>query len=107
MLPENVIFIGIAINIIALLSYFLDTLKGRIKPNRVSFALWSLAPLIIFFAQIKQGVGTSALMTLSTGLLPLFILGASFVNKKAYWKLTRFDFICGALSLFGLFLWQI
>src|SRR6185369_3694083 len=107
MLPENVIFIGIVINIIGLSSYFIDTIKGKIKPNRVSFVIWALAPLVIFFAQIQQGVGTSALMTLSTGVLPLFILFASFINKKAYWKLTRFDVTCGAFSFAGLVLWYI
>lgn len=107
MLPENFVYAGIGINIIALFSYFIDTLKGKIKPNRISFILWSLAPFIIFFAQIKQGVGASAIMTFSTAILPLFILLASFINKKAYWKLTRFDFTCGAFSLVGLLLWQI
>lgn len=107
MLPENFVFVGIIINIIGLSSYFIDTIKGRIKPNRVSIAMFSLAPFVIFFAQIKQGVGTPAIMTLSTAILPLFIFFATFVNKKAYWKLTRFDYTCGGLSLFGLFLWYV
>jgi len=107
MLPENFVFVGIIINTIGLFSYFVDTIKGNIQPNRVSLAIWALAPYIIFWAQIKQAVGTSAIMTLSSALLTTFIFVATFVNKKAYWKLTRFDFTCGALSLIGLFLWQI
>src|SRR6478672_2945929 len=74
MLPEQFIYLGIFINIIGLSSYFIDTIKGRIKPNRVSFVIWALAPLVIFFAQLQQGVGASSLMTLSTGLLPLFAI---------------------------------
>jgi hypothetical protein len=69
--------------------------------------MWSIAPLIAFFAQIKQGVGLEALMTFSTGFLPLTIFIASFVNQQAEWKLTRFDLICGILSLLGLALWMI
>jgi hypothetical protein len=46
-------------------------------------------------------------MTFSTGFLPLTVFIASFVNKKAEWKLTRFDLICGALSIVGLILWLI
>lgn len=107
MLPESVIFVGIAINIAGLLSYFIDTIKGKIKPNRISLIMWSLAPLVIFFAQIQQGVGISTIMTLSTAILPLFIFFATFLNKKSYWKLTKFDFTCGFLSLFGLLLWFI
>ena len=77
------------------------------KPNRVSFLLWSIAPFIAFAAQIKQGVGLESLMTFSTGFLPFIIFLASFVNKKAEWKLTRFDIICGVLSILGLILWLV
>lgn len=107
MLSENFVFVGIAINAIGLLSYLVDTLKGKIQPNRVSFALWSLAPIVAFFAQIKQGVGIQSLMTLSVGLFPIIIFIGTFVNKKAYWKLTKFDLSCGALSILGLVLWQV
>src|SRR5258708_8853505 len=37
--------------------------------------------------------------------LTIFI--ASYFNKRAEWKLTRFDLTCGALSLIGLVLWYI
>ena len=63
--------------------------------------------MIAFFAQIKQGVGMAALMTLSTGFLPFTVFIASFVNKEAEWKITRFDILCGILSLIGLVLWLI
>lgn len=46
-------------------------------------------------------------MTFSTGFLPLVVFIASFVNKEAEWKLTRFDLICGFLSIVGLVLWLI
>ena len=107
MFSEKFIYLGIFINALGLSSYFLDTIKGKIKPNRVSMAMWIIAPLVAFFAQAKQGVGTSSLMTLSTGILPIFIFLGTFFNKKSYWKLTRFDFICGAISIIGLGLWQI
>lgn len=102
MLNQNFVFVGIAINAIGLYSYLLDTIKGKIQPSKVSFALWSIAPLVAFFAQIKQGVGVQSLMTLSVGLFPIIIFLGSFVNKEAYWKLTKFDLSCGALSLIGL-----
>ena len=107
MLPEQFVFVGIAINAIGLSSYFLDTVRGKIKPNKVSFALWSIAPILAFFAMLDEGVGVQALMTLSVGIFPIFIFLGSFVNKKAYWKITKFDLSIGALSLIGLLLWQI
>jgi hypothetical protein len=107
MLHPNFVILGALIGSIGSIAYLIETVKGKVKPNRVSFLLWSIAPLIAFFAQIQQGVGLEALMTFSTGFLPLTVLIASFVNKQAEWKLTRFDGFCGILSLVGLVLWLI
>ena len=107
MLDQNFVIVGAIIAAAGSLSYLVDTLKGKVKPNRVSFLLWSLAPLIAFFAEVKQGVGIQALMTFIVGFLPLNIFIASFVNKKAVWNLTGFDLMCGALSIIGLVLWFI
>ena len=107
MLHSNFIIVGALIGAAGSVAYLRDTVKGKIKPNRVSFLLWSIAPLIAFAAQIKQGVGLEALMTFSTGFLPMTVFIASFVNKQAQWKLTMFDLLCGLLSLVGLILWMI
>ena len=107
MINQNFVILGAIIAVVGGLSYLIDTLKGKVKPNRVSFLLWSLAPLIAFFAEIKQGVGLQSLLTFMVGFLPLTIFIASFVNKKAEWKLTRFDLTCGAFSIIGLVFWYI
>ena len=107
MLNSNFIIIGTLIGAAGSVVYVIDTLKGKVKPNRVSFLLWSIVPFIAFFAQIKQGVGLVALMTFSTGFLPLTVFIATFVNKQAVWNLTLFDLLCGLLSLMGLVLWMI
>lgn len=107
MLNENFVILGAVIATIGSLGYLVDTAKGKVKPNKVSFLLWAFAPLIAFTAEIKQGVGVQSLTTFMAGFAPLTILITSFLNKKAEWKLGRFDFICGALSLVGLLLWYI
>ena len=107
MINQNFVILGAVIASIGGLSYVIDTVRGRVKPNRVSFFMWSLAPLIAFGAEIRQGVGLQALMTFMVGFLPLTTFIASFVNKQAEWKLTRFDLLCGALSLLGLVFWYI
>src|SRR5574338_239963 len=107
MLNQNFVIVGTIIGAIGAVAYLIDTVKGKVKPNRVSFLLWSIAPLIAFAAQIQQGVGLESLMTFSTGFLPLTTFIASFVNKKAEWKLTKFDVVCGGLSLIGLILWLV
>ena len=107
MISENFVLIGVAISVLGSWSYLVDTLKGRVKPNKVSWLLWSIAPMIAFFAMIKQGVGLTALATFTVGFLPFVIFVASFFNKNATWEISKLDIICGALSIFGLILWVI
>jgi len=105
MINENFVFLGALICLLGGGSYILDTLKGKVKPNRVSWGLWTLLVMTIFAAEIKQGVGIQSLATFVVGFITSLIFIASFVNKEAYWKLTRFDFSCGLLSITGLVLW--
>lgn len=104
---ENLVVIGIIIGAVGSLGYIFDTLRGKTKPDRVTFFLWSIIPLIAFSAEIKQSVGIQSLMTLSVAIFPFAIFLASFVNKKARWRLTHFDILCGVLSIIGIILWQI
>lgn len=107
MLPGYFVIVGTLIGAAGSVAYLVDTVKGKVRPNRVTFFMWSLAPMIAFSAQIGQGVGLESLMTFSAGFSPLLVFIASFVNKKAQWKLTGFDLSCGVLSLAGLALWMI
>lgn len=108
MIHENFIYLGAVLNLIGSTSYVIDTLKGKTKPNRVTWFLWALAPMIAFGAMLGEGVSiTGGLMTFMVGFGPLLVLLASFVNKKSVWKITRFDVICGVLSLIGVGLWLL
>jgi hypothetical protein len=107
MISENFIYIAALLNLVGAAIYIAATLKGKTRPNRVSWFMWALSPMVAVTAMVSQGVGVSALTTFTSGFGPLLILIASFVNKKSYWKATRFDIACGALSLLGLILWLI
>ena len=107
MLNENFVYVGIGIGLLGLVKYISEVVKGNVKPNRVTFLMWSLAPLIAFAAEIKQGVGIQSLLTLISGFACLSILIISLFIKKAEWKLNVFDVTCGVLSFIGLILWFI
>lgn len=107
MINENFTYLALLIGSIGGLSYLVATLQGKAKPNRVTWFLWALAPFIAFSAQIQEGVGISAFFTFIAGFFPLLIFLASFLNKKSEWKMTKFDLICGALSLMGIFFWYL
>jgi len=102
MLSQGFIWIALAIAIFGNSFYFRDTLRGKTRPNRVTFFLWGVAPLIAFFAQHNAGGGEQILYTLIIALIPFVILGASFIDKRAYWQITRFDIVCGGISLIAL-----
>lgn len=107
MLSTNFLYLVPLINLGGSSRYAYDVLKGRAKPNRVTWFLWALAPLIAFAAEIGEGVGLQSILTFTVGFGPILVLLASFANKKSIWKLTHFDVVCGALSLTGLCLWLI
>lgn len=107
MIPEQFIYVGTALAIYGGLSYLVDTVKGRVKPNRVTWFLWALAPLIAFAAEVKQGVGMQAMLTFIVGFNPLMIFIASFVNKKSKWEISKLDIICAVISLLGIVFWAL
>lgn len=97
---------SIIISIYGSASYIRDTLRGTTQPNRVSWSMWALAPLIGTAAALSAGADpwTTARIFLA-GLIPLIVFIASFVNKQSYWKLTGFDILCGVCSLGAVVVW--
>jgi hypothetical protein len=108
MIDERFIILAVIIGVGANLNYIYNTIKGRTKPNRVTWALWTLIPIISFFAMLSKDVEITPLIaTFMSGFVPLLTLGASFLDKKAFWKISKFDYICGFLSLIGIAGWII
>ncbi len=101
------VFVGAVIQLIGIYPYIKETVRGDTKPNRMSWLMWSLAPLIATAAALTNGVGWAVLPVFMSGFAPLLVFIASFINKNSYWKLERFDYICGACSLLALVLWGI
>src|SRR6202035_1454536 len=96
---------GSAINFAACLHYVRAILKGEASPNRVTWFLWALVPMIAGIAQLRAGVGISTLVVLSVGAGPAFVVLASFVRHTGSWSLGPFDYVCGACALAALALW--
>jgi len=107
MIDERFVILGAIVGFIGTISYLRSTIQGITKPNRVSWFLWALAPLVAFVAELRQGVGIYSLMTFTVGFGPFCVFIVSFLNKKSFWKITKFDWFCGALSIIGFVLWQI
>lgn len=107
MIDERFVFLAVTFGLFGSFCYLIATIKGQAKPNKITWFIWALAPLIAFAAQIKQGIGLVSLMTLAAGIGPLLIFTSSFFSPKAFWKITKFDLLCGIFSFVGLILWGI
>jgi hypothetical protein len=101
------VIIGALANAAGSGTYVWDTLRGRSQPNRMTFLMWAIAPLIAAAASISAGVTWPVVPVVVSAMCPIAIFIASYVNKNAYWQLRGFDYICGGLSIVALVLWAI
>jgi len=104
---QYLVIIGAIVNLFGAFSYIKETIRGGTKPNRVTWLLWSIAPLIATIAALTDGVRWSVLPVFMSGFVPLLVFIFSFVNKNSYWKLEKFDYLCGFFSVLALILWGI
>ncbi len=94
--------------ILGISAYIRDTISGRTKPNRVSWLLWGVLPIIATFAALDANADFWAtIRVFLAGFLPLLVFLASFLNKNSYWKLTKFDLICGIFAVLAMTVWLI
>lgn len=106
MLPAWSVFIAISIRLLSGIGYLRSVLRGRSKPNPITWLIWSLTAFVAFFAQLNSGVGISAYMTLAIGLSPFFIFITALLKHPAAPHFTPFNIGCGIFALIGIFLWQ-
>lgn len=107
MIPSYFIIVSPILSSIGMFLYIRDMTHGTTKPNRVSFFLWALAPIVGALISFSEGAGLSAIPVLLAGLGPVLILAASFIVKQGYWKLGLLDYICGALALATFVIWLV
>jgi hypothetical protein len=106
-IPEDFAIVGAVIGSLGGFYYLYETIVGKTQPNRVTWLLWGIFPMIIFVAQRVQGVEGQSWTSFAAGFTPLLIVLASFLNKNAYWKTERRDYYLMAAALLGIVLWAI
>jgi hypothetical protein len=104
---EYLVFAAAFASLLGAALYIRSMFRGNAKPNRVTWLMWSIAPFIATAAAASSGVTWAAVPVFMTGFAPFLIFTASFFTNKAYWKLTTFDYLCGALSVTALILWFV
>lgn len=104
---EYLVLPAALISLTAALLYIRSMFEGGTMPNRVTWLMWSIAPLIATAAAVSTGVNWAVIPVFMSGFCPLLIFSASFFTRKAYWKLSKLDYLCGVLSGLALVLWYI
>jgi len=102
MLPEQFIWIGVIINLAGALWYIKHIVWGTTRPNLVSWFIWTLAPFIAVFFEIKAGAGLSVMYPFMAGFSSLLVIVLSLFRRNAIWKISTLDIICGVLALIAL-----
>jgi hypothetical protein len=106
-ISENWIYVGSAIGALGAAVYLRDTLRGTTKPNRVTWLLWAIAPLLAAAVELHEGVGLRALPTFMVGFMPLLVFIGSFHNSASVWQIRRIDYACGLVSVVGTVTWLV
>src|SRR5215475_4676262 len=101
------VLVGAAINAAGSSRYIRDTLRGTTQPNRVTYLMWGIAPLIATAAALSKGVTWAVVPVFMSGFCPLMVFLSSFVNRSGYWKLGTLDYLCGVVSALALILWAL
>lgn len=107
MIPESFAVVGAIVGSLGGIVYLYETITGKAKPNRVTWFLWGLFPMIIFVAQRAQGVEGLSWATFAAGFTPVLVFVASFLNRNAYWKTEPRDYYLMAAAIAGIVLWAL
>lgn len=107
MLPAYFLIIAVMLRVMGGISYVRATLRGRARPNLVSWGLWSLTGLIAFVAQLTHNAGPEAIVTLAIALGPLAVCIAAVYKGAHRTKLTQLDIWSLGLAIMGIGLWLV
>ncbi|GIM96586.1 hypothetical protein [Paractinoplanes toevensis] len=107
MIPAGFVFLALAFNVLGAGSYLYRLARREIQPHIVTWALWALAPLVAFVAQLSEHIGVQSLITLFTGASPLVVVVMLIARRQGAWGVTACDLFCGALSVAGLIIWAL
>jgi hypothetical protein len=107
MINEHFTYLAAAITLAGNSYYAVSAYKGTIRPNIMSWILWSAAPLVTFFAQLSQGVTQQSILSLAVGVSPIFIIITALIASNGGFKLTKLDVVCAVSTFMALLLWLI
>jgi len=94
---------SLALNIIGYIPYIRDILRGIVKPQRITWAIWAILVCVSAVNQVLNDGGWSSLFLISTAILVVTTFALSF--KYGVGGASRLDWVCLALAGILLIYW--
>jgi hypothetical protein len=107
MVDLTLAILGGVLLVLGSLSCLLGVLRNEVKPNRVSWAIWTVPPTVCFAAQVHARVGPASALTLAIAISSLLVLLATFLNQHGYAKMGPLDWYCALLAAVSTLLWVV
>lgn len=105
-LAHWLVVLSAALSLSGAFAYIRDMFRGKSKPNIVTWGLWAFTPLIASVAALSANAdGWATVRIFMSGFGPLLVFLFAFIIRQSYWKLSKLDYACGALSVIALFVW--
>jgi hypothetical protein len=102
------IILSALISLTGTFAYLRDMFLGKSAPNLVTWGLWAFTPLVATGAALSANADLWATFRIfMSGFGPLLIFIFAFVVPQSFWKLSKFDYACGALSIVALLAWLL
>lgn len=102
------IIVGALLELSGCTSFAISTVKGKTRPLRVTWLMFTATTGTAFMAALQAGVGWIALITLAACIGPALVFISTFATKasrKASWKISTTDVLCVIFSTVGIGLW--
>lgn len=104
-MKNGIAWFAAGLSICAVIPYLIDVIKGKTKPNIVSWFTWTLLTGIATVATFAAGEFRTALLILGSTFcsLSVVLLGVRY----GFAKMSKFDLFCQLGAMVGLVLWLV
>lgn len=107
-LAHWLVLISAVLGLTGTFAYIRDMFRGKSKPNLVTWGLWAFAPLVATGAALSADAdGWATVRIFMSGFGPLLVFIFAFIIRQSNWKLSKFDYACGAFSIIALLVWLV
>ncbi|HSW81112.1 MAG TPA: hypothetical protein VLG40_01830 [Candidatus Saccharimonas sp.] len=98
-------YISAVLTFVAVAPYLRDTIKGKTRPNIVTWSTWTLLTVINTVIAVNAGAWQTAIFSIGATLATGSIMIVGFT--RGIKKYTMFDIVCQLFALCGIPLWLL